>query len=129
MLLFHAMLRLVMTSIFCTLVFFGSIARNYQANVLLSHVSEKHISHNHGDHSHHQDHEHSHKDSKKSNEDGKSHNHQLELNLVTQALHIEVQAHTKLVTLVSFNDVQPLSSERTLLMSNYSFSIFRPPIA
>lgn len=121
------MLRSVLTIIICILVSFGAIARSHQANVLLNHVSEKHISHTHGDHSHH--HEHSHRDSKKSNEDGKNHNHQLELNLVTQALHIELQTHQKLVILVSINDVQPLSSERSLLMSSYSFSIFRPPIA
>lgn len=121
------MLRLVMTSIFFLLISFGSIARNYQANVLLNHVSESHVSHSHGDHSH-QDH-HSDSDSKKSNNNENNHNHQLELNLLTQALHIESKLYKVLTTSLSFIDIQPLSSEQSLLISNYSFSIFRPPIA
>jgi hypothetical protein len=115
------MLRLVMLSIFCLIVSFGAMAKSYHANVLLNHVSEKHTSHSHGDHSH--DHP------KKSDKNESNHNHQLELSLVTQALHFEMSLPTDFVALLALVYIRPFFPERSLRMSHYSFSIFRPPIA
>jgi hypothetical protein len=122
------MLRLVITSIICMLVSFGTISRSHRANNFLNHLTDKHASLLHSDHAHHH-HEHSHKHEKSSNEKDKGHTHHLDLSLVSQAIHIERLSYDDIAPPLVFIGVFIPLADVPLLLSDFSFSIFRPPIA
>ncbi|MCM2349446.1 MAG: hypothetical protein NDI69_05445 [Bacteriovoracaceae bacterium] len=111
-----------MSLIICFLVSFGAVANSYHSIALLNHVSEKHISHTHDDHSHNHHHE-------KTDKKDSNHNHHLDLSLVAQPVLIEKSFAEFLDSAPVSDDTLVSSFESLLSPSNFSFSIFRPPIA
>lgn len=125
------MLRLVMTSILCMLVSFGVMARSSKANALFNHVSEHHVTGAHS-HEHRHDHdqvEHSHENSEKPHHQANNHSHQFELSLLTQAIHVDNQNPIEISTSVISYIAQTPTHETPVPLSDFTFSIFRPPIA
>ncbi|MFP5386872.1 MAG: hypothetical protein ACLGHN_12380 [Bacteriovoracia bacterium] len=117
------MIKLVKVLSFIVLFVAGGFSKNLQASNLLNHVSEKHISHHeHSDNHHHDEHN-------KANDDGKNHDHSLEFSLIIQAVNVEEKMEV-IQDLFLFKVVRsiPLFVPQ-IHLSNYTSSLFRPPIS
>jgi predicted tellurium resistance membrane protein TerC len=127
------MLKFLFVFIISALVAFGSMAKSLKAQVLLSHLAEKHMTHSHhehghGHHHHHHAHHHHH-DSKKSHGKNQNHSHTSELSLTAQVIHIEKAFLKDVAVPLSNYCLQIPCSYTNLILSSFSSSIFRPPIA
>ena len=122
------MLRFILATTISFLITFGAVSKNDQVSSLLNHVANDHIAHSHGEHDEHT-HHHKHEKQEQNKSETQDHSHQLEFSLLSQFLHIEkIQSGETITSPLRGLVVLPFSSS-SIILSNYSFSIFRPPIA
>lgn len=120
------MLRLIMTATISLLISFGAISKSKSFSILVNHLTQDHASLSHDIHEHH--HHHTHKHSKNTNNE-KEHSHHLDLSLLVQFFTFEPYQNNTVIIPSSVGEVLVPLSPKTLLLTRYSLSIFRPPIA
>lgn len=121
------MLRLLITAIISFLISFGAISKSQKVSSLLNHVTQDHGAHTHDHHGEHH-HKHSHKKTKKTDNDHKEHSHHFDFSLLVHVLSFEKDQNGKIVIPPFITKLLVPINNSSLLLSSYSFSIFRPPI-
>lgn len=119
------MVRILIFATFSVLISFGAFSKTQTITKLLGHVVEDHVAHSHDADDHHHDHGHDDSDEP----DDRDHSHDFDLSYLSQVSAFESITTEKILITFQFSEMLKHFEYFLRPISNFTFSIFRPPIA